>query len=94
MNDPDPDFMDTFQTERRRAVTLSDEQILEIAKVAVKLAKTEMEEEGYQGWKKQIATEIGNTVIDKLRSIFAWAIGASFILLYYLLDKYNLLSKT
>lgn len=89
----DPNFMETFSTERRRAVTLSDEQILEIAKVAVKLAKTEMEEEGYQGWKKQIATEIGNTVIDKLRSILAWGIGASFILLYYFLDRYNLLGK-
>ena len=53
----DPNFMETFSTERRKAVTLSDEQIIEIAKVAVKLAKIEMEEEGYQGWKKQIAIE-------------------------------------
>lgn len=72
---------------------ITEAQMLEIAKLAVRLAKEEMEAEGYQGFKKQIAMEVGVTVIDKLKATIAWVVGAVCLVAYYFLNKHDLLGK-
>jgi hypothetical protein len=72
---------------------ITEQQMIEIAKLAVKLAKEDMEEEGYQGWKKQIAIDVGTTVIEKAKTTIAWMLGGLCLILYIYLDKHNLLDK-
>jgi hypothetical protein len=72
---------------------ITEAQMVEIAKLAVRLAKEDMEAEGYQGWKMQIATEVGVTVIEKLKATIAWLIGGICLIIYFYLDKHNLLEK-
>jgi predicted RNA-binding protein with EMAP domain len=72
---------------------LTEAQMVDIAKIAVRLAKDEMEGEGYQGWKKQIAVDIGTTVIDKLKTTFLWMLGGIALLIYVYLDKHDLLDR-
>lgn len=72
---------------------MTEEKMLEIAKLAVRLAKEDMEAEGYQGWKRQIAMEVGVTVIDKLKSTIAWVVGGICLIIYFFLNKHDLLGK-